>query len=114
MATSITLKQGEAKTLRFSVTENGSVVDLTPAGSTVTFFFGVKKKKSDTTYTIQKDNSSFTTSEAAQGIISVVLTATDTNQLPATYIGELKILFGTDSIDKSADLTIKIDQAVIT
>jgi len=110
LATSITLKQGEAKTLRFSVTENGSAVNLSDNG--ITFFFGVKKKKSDTSYTISKEGASFDTTSAASGIIAVTLTSTDTNQAPASYIGELKISFSTDSIDKSADLTIKIEQAV--
>lgn len=110
MATSITLKQGEAKTLRFVVTENGAAVDL--SGQDVTFFFGMKKKKSDTTYVVSKEDTSFTTTDADDGIITVILTATDTNQTPTTYIGELKIKFSDNSIDKSEDLTIKIDQAV--
>ena len=112
MATSITLKQGEAKTLRFVITENGAAVDLSVG--TTSFFFGMKKKKSDTSYIVSKDDASFTTTDAAIGVISVILTATDTNQTPTTYIGELKIKFSDDSIDKSEDLTIKIDQAVIT
>lgn len=110
MATSVTLKQGEAKTLRFVVTENGVAVDLSAQG--VELFFGVKKKKSDTVYVISKESAAFDVTDASTGVITVTLTSTDTNQTPTSYIGELKIKFSDDSIDKSEDLAIKIDQAV--
>lgn len=109
MAKNVSLKQGEARTLTITVTdENGAVVIL----SSATLFLGVKKRKSDDTYIFFKDDEDFDKSQAVNGIVSVDLTAEDTNQTPWSYIGELKITFADSSVNKSADLTIAIEQAV--
>ena len=108
MAT-ITLKQGEAKTIRFTVTDAGGVVNL--VGTTLTF--GVKKNKSDAVYVIEKADAVFGKVLAATGIVTVPLLATDTNQPQGEYVGELKIFFVATNIDKSSDITIIIEQAVI-
>ncbi len=112
MAETITLKQGEAKKLDLTVTdENDAAVDL----SGTTLFLGVKKKKSDADYVIFKNHSAFDLSQAAQGIVSVFLGDTDTNQTPGPYVGELKVTFPgapPATVEKSGDLTLSIERAV--
>jgi hypothetical protein len=107
----IVLKQGEAKTLTITVKDNeGAAVDL----STATLFLGVKKSRSDAAYTFSKDDVDFDKSQAANGLVSVNLTATDTDQEAAKYLGELKCSWtGPPAvIDKSADFYIQIKEAV--
>ena len=106
------LKQGEAKTLTLTVTdEYGAVVDVSAA----TLALGVKLNKNQADYTFQKQNSDFDKSQSVQGIISVFLTATDTNQTPGTYVGELSVTWpgSPEVIEKTADIDLKIMKSVI-
>jgi hypothetical protein len=73
---------------------------------------GVKKDKSDAAYTLSKADQEFNKSQAADGIIAVNLTATDTNQPEATYIGELRFSWSGTVIKKSEDFFLKIQRAV--
>jgi len=109
--TKITLKQGEAKTLRITVKDaDGVAVDLSAA----TLTLGVKKAKADAAYAIEKDDADFTKTEAASGIISVDFTEEETDLAEGTYIGELKCSWSNGAvIDKSDDFYIQIKQAVI-
>lgn len=106
----IILKQGEAKTLTLTVIDqNGAAVDLSGA----TLLLGVKKDKADAAYTFSKLDAAFTKTLAAQGVVTVDLTATDTNQPEATYIGELRCAWGGGAVtEKSADFYIQIRRAV--
>ena len=108
----ITLKQGEAKTLTLTVTDkDGAAVDLTDC----TLFLAAKSHKTEAEYVFSKEHSDFDLSQAAQGIVSVFLTGTDTNQVPGPYVGELKVSFpGTPpaTVEKSGDLTVIIEAAV--
>lgn len=108
----VILKQGEAKTLTLTVIdENGAAVNLTDC----TFFLGVKRQKGDASYTFSKEHSAFEVSQAAQGIVSVFLADTDTNQAPGPYVGELKVTFPgapPATVEKSGDLTLIIERAV--
>ena len=108
MSSKVTLKQGEAKPLTLTVTEEGQAVDLTSA----TLFLGVKRYKSDAAYTFSKSDADFDKSQAAQGIVSVFLTASETNQEPGTYVGELKASFPGSVVDKSVDWLVLIEPAV--
>jgi len=103
----VTIKQGEAKTLKFIVTNGGDL-------SATTVKFAAKRQKRDTTYVVEKADAAFDKSEAATSILYVPLSATDTNQTSGFYYGELKITFAADNIDKSADIIIEIEHAVIT
>jgi len=108
----IILKQGEAKTLTITVKDSdGLAVDLSAA----TLFLGVKKAKSDTAYAFSKDDADFTKTQAAQGIVSVALTESDTDQTKGKYIGELQCSWTgpPEVIDKSADFYLQIVEAVI-
>ncbi len=111
MAEIITLKQGEAKLLTLTVTdENGAAVNL----SGCTLFLGVKSPKGED-YAFSKDHSAFDLDHADQGIISVFLGDTDTNQTPGPYVGELKVIFpgaAPNTVEKSSDLALTIERAV--
>jgi hypothetical protein len=103
------IKQGEAKTVTFTVRDAlGAGVDLSGAA----LLLGVKKDKSETDYTFAKTDQEFDKSQAANGIVSVNLSAADTNQLEATYIGELKCAWAGPVIKKSEDFFLQIKRAV--
>lgn len=108
----VTLKQGEAKRLTLTVTDaNGAAVDLTGC----TLFLAAKSHKGDEGYAFSKEHSDFDVSQAAQGIVSVFLGATDTNQVPGLYVGELRVTFPgapPATVEKSGDLTMIIKGAV--
>lgn len=104
----VTLKQREAKTIRFTVTDDGAAVNL----STTTLRFLMKHAKSETSYLVSKVDGDFDKSQAAVGIVTVPLSSTDLNQEDGRYIGELVITFGVSNLDRSADIDIKIEEAV--
>jgi hypothetical protein len=103
------VKQGEAKTGFFTVKDAlGAAVDLSAA----TLTLGVKKDKADEAYIFSKADADFNKTQAAQGIVSVNLTATDTNQPEGTYIVELKCVWAGPVIKKSEDFFLQIKRAV--
>jgi hypothetical protein len=105
----LTLKQGEAKTVTFTVTDTGgAAVNLSEA----TLLLGVKKDKSEEEYTFSKDDQEFDKSQAANGIVSVNLSDEDTNQPEATYIGELRFAWTGPVIKKSEDFFLQVKRAV--
>lgn len=112
----ISVKQGEAKTLTFTITQAGVALDVTGGG----FKFAVKETKDDTTYKIEKDTVDFGVGDAALGKLYLPLSETDLGIDPGEYVAELKIDLTTSSsatgegIDKSADLSMEVCQPVIT
>jgi hypothetical protein len=103
------VKQGEAKTITFTVKDaQGTGVDLSAA----TLLLGVKKDKSEARYTFTKTDLEFDKSQAASGIVSVNLTAADTGQPEATYIGELRCAWAGPVIKKSDDFFLQVKGAV--
>jgi hypothetical protein len=112
MSEKLTVKQGEAKTLTFTVKDaDGVAVDL--SGATLTL--GVKRDKSDSSYALTKDDNDFEKTQASLGIVTVDLEEADTDLDEATYIGELKCAWtGPPAvIKKSADFYLQIKRAVI-
>ena len=108
----ITLKQGESRELVLTVTTTGgTIVDLTGA----TLLLGVKRRKQDTTYAFSHTHGDFSLTLATIGVVSVFLTTANTIQYQGDLIGELRIKFATSPVivDKSADFTISIQEAVI-
>jgi len=109
MVVTKTLKQGEGKNFKFTVTDSdGAVVDIT----TSTLTFTVKRKKSDSTALIEKLDAVFDKTDAVNGIAKVNLDEDDTNLSPRQYIAELKVYFSASSVEKSQDIIIIIEQAV--
>jgi len=108
----LTLKQKEAKTIKFTVTDkdSGEVVDL----SSAVLKFAVKEKKTDSSYVIEKETADFDLTDAANGVVTVALSETDLDLSSRMYKGELKIKLTAENIDKSGDIDIQIKQAVIT
>jgi len=109
MTNKLTMKQGEAKTITFTVKDgDGAAVDLSGA----TLLLGVKKDKSEAEYTFSKADADFDKTQAASGIVGVDLSAADTNQPEATYIGELRCAWAGPVIKKSNDFFLQIKGAV--
>jgi ribosomal protein S11 len=109
MSNKLVVKQGEAKTITFTVKDAlGTGVDLSGA----VLVLGVKKDKSEADYTFSKADEDFDKSQAANGIVAVNLTATDTNQPEAAYIGELRCAWPGPVIKKSEDFFLQIKKAV--
>jgi hypothetical protein len=105
-----TLKQGEAKTITLTVTENEEAVDL----STATLTFGIRNKHAAIVLVTIAD-ADFNKTQAAAGIVSIFLTGTHTNQVEGEYVGELKAVFpgSPQVIEKSADLAFSIKRAIL-
>jgi hypothetical protein len=100
----IFLKQGEVKSVAFVYN-----VDLIGA----TFFFGVKQKKSDTSYILSVDDADFDKSEIADMTAKMILN-TSTLDDNRKYFGELKVTWLSSSIDKTEDIILIIEEPVIT
>jgi hypothetical protein len=109
MSNKLVIKQGEAKTITFTVKDaQGTGVNLTGA----TLLLGVKKDKSEADYTLAKADADFDKSQAANGVVAVNLSAADTTQPEATYIGELRCAWAGPVIKKSEDFYLQIKGAV--
>lgn len=107
MPEAVEIKAGEAKLVTFTILdEDGAAVNT--SGSTLTF--KVKSGKETGTVVITKEDGTFITH--GNGSATVKLSATETNLPKGNYIGELKIQFAADNIDKSDDIAIKIIEAI--
>lgn len=101
----IELKQNEAKTITFTVTDaDGNAVDV----SSATFTLKFKSNRQATGYVIEKADGDFDKTQGASGIVTVDLSTTDTNQTAGDYVGELTITISASNIDKSKDITMTI------
>lgn len=104
----IAIKRKEAKLVTFTIKDNaGAVIDVSDPTSVS---FMVKDKVGGTTV-ISKANSDFDKTNAANGVVTVTLTVSDT-AIVGTYIGELKIQFSATSIDKSDFINMTIKDSI--
>jgi hypothetical protein len=110
MAGQITLKQGEAKKVRFAITKSGTAINV----SNATFSFEVKANASDAVPVITKDDDDFDKTDGANGNVVLSFAVDDTKSLKAkTYVAELKTVVDVDDIDKSTDIPFVLERAVI-
>jgi len=111
--TDIIVKEGEAKTLTFTITQSGEDLDVSGGD----FRFAVKQTKDDAAYQINKTTSDFDDTNAGDGILTLPVTF-DID--PGEYVAELMINLtdssagGDGNIDKSLDLSLEVLKAVIT
>jgi len=105
-----TLKQGEAKTLRFTIRDKttGEVVDV----SSATLTFGGQKQVNPDGLDISKADGTFTKTDAASGIVLLPLSASDLDLDAEVYECELKVEFAADNIDKSTHIELTIQEAI--
>lgn len=112
MAKLAVIKQGEAKTLTLTITDEdtGEAVDLSGA----TLYLVVKRQKSDTTPILARLDAALGKGQAAVGIVTFAITKTESNIEPGPLYGELRMTWpgGPESIDKTKDFQIFIDTAV--
>ena len=92
--TDITIIRGDDRTLNITITEDGSVLDITG----YTLFFTVKSCLTDidTAALISKDVTTHT--NPTLGVTQVVLTNTDTDLTPDTYFYDMQLKTDTGSI----------------
>ena len=102
------LKQGEAKSLRFNIEKADKCISVIDASIS----FMVKELKSDQAHLISKHTEDFDLSEAANGVIVLPLSKTDTDLEPASYVSELKVTFDENSIVKSEDIEFIVEESV--
>ena len=85
----VTVTQGEAKLLPFRIKDRstGGLMDLSGAR----FILWAKRSEDDDYVSLVKAETDFDTSSAANGIVTVFLTADDTYLAPWIYVAELRI-----------------------
>lgn len=109
----ISIKNGEGKWLKFTVTNAGAVVDV----STYSFRLGVKKNINDASYKISKTNTSFNFTQATLGIVKVNIATTDTTATllpPGDYVGELEMTAtAVTDVSKSVTFDFIVEKAVL-
>jgi len=101
---SITVKQAEAKTV--TVTYDSGNTDV----SSGTFTFTLRTT-GDTSDLFTVADASFDKTNGASGIVTFPLSATNTNQTPGFYTGEIKVVLTASNIDKSDDIKFTIEKA---
>lgn len=109
-AADITIKEGEGKTLTFTITRADAILDV----SSSTARFVIKDEFADEAYLLDKTDSDFDKSEGNLGILKVNLTATNTIAVgDGTYKAELRVIITADTdVDKSEDWKLKIEKSL--
>jgi len=104
----IEMAQGEGKWVRFTVTRNGSAVDLTDKDCTLRF----ASNYGESSYTLEKVDADFDKTEGATGIVRVNITSGETTALdPDTYQGNLRIIVSGEAgedVDVNRAIELKI------
>lgn len=110
MADTITIKQGEAREIFFTVKK----ADRTPMPLTgATYSFVAKKLKTDEVAVISKNDGDFTKDNEADGQVSIVLSAVETARLDdGFHYGEFTANVALNNVIKSSDIIIKVVKSV--
>lgn len=104
MAWEIDVKQGEIKTITYTYDDS-----LDVSGATMSF--AATADRDVGVIAFSKSHGDFDMTNAATGIVTFVLNATDT-ATSGTFLAELKATFSATSLDISKDLKIWIREAV--
>jgi len=105
----ITMKQGEAKTITFTVTDSDGVA-IDCSSTTLSF---VVVEQSGQPAKISKVDSDFNKTNATTGILTVPISGADSDIQSMVYIGELKIIFNSTNINKSVNIDFIIERSAI-
>ena len=104
-------KQKEAGPLEFLyVDENGNPVDV--SSGTFNLLIKENKNKTDAEAIITKADGDLNKTQASAGIIIATISESDTDQLAKNWVGEMRVVFGPDDIEKSDDFVFQIVEAV--
>jgi hypothetical protein len=114
MPDTLEIQQGEGKWIRFTITQDGSELDVSGA----TKYFGMKRKVSDDTYVYDVENAEtakWDVTAASTGLIRVNLPASITKDLSIdTYEAQARFILTADTdVDKTQTVKIKITKPVI-
>lgn len=104
--TTLTFIQGEAGSVTLTITEAGVAKNLT--GATMTAEIG--RRGSAPLVTIA--DASITRSTPTNGIATVPLSATDTDQAPGVYVLEVTTQYSATQVDINQETVIVITEAV--
>ena len=106
----ITVKQGEAKTIKFTIRD--AVQDLVDVANPTLLTFSVEDRNEKGTLFFTKANADFDKTNAVAGVVTVPISSADTSQDVGVHTGELKIEFTAANIDKSIDIDFKIERSI--
>lgn len=111
MASTIVLKRGEAKTLKFTFKDSsGNPKNVSSATFTFALRAVATKKNA-----LTKTHQFFNVTNAADGIIKITILSTDTEGLKSgVYIGEIKTEFSNESCDISDNIPITLEESLFT
>lgn len=115
MTLTINLTRGEAKTIPFTIKQNGTAIDLTTY-SDRTYSFIVKEEKGDDTAIITKTNEDFITTDEDIGIIKININSDESDIVKRVYVAQLTVqldnLDPSQNLDKSKVINFIIHEAV--
>ena len=108
----IVIRNGEGKTLTFTITRDDAAVDV----SSATFTFKVKAQISDTTYLINKADSSFTKTGGSNGIVTLNIPASENTSAllpPGKYIAELQTVVTSDTDVDRQEFSFIVNESIL-
>ncbi len=92
----VQLIQGEAKTLKFTITDSsGTVVNVESA----TFRFGAKPREEEEAISFVHCHDDFDLTDASSGVVTVGITTSDTAHEAGKYAAQLRTIFSATNID---------------
>jgi len=113
MSDTLEIQKGEGKWIKFTVTRNGVVLDL----SSAILFFGMKEALADTEYVykIEDIDPGWDKTGAANGIVRASLPVSVTETLEIRkYEAQARFILTADTdVDKTQKLSIKIKTPII-
>lgn len=104
------LKQGVAKTIKFTIKDKDTKEVLDVSSATLTF--SGEKHENPQGLSISKADGDFDKTDANVGVVLLPLSSSDLDLDAVLYTCELKVEFSASNIDKSVDIDLNIIEAV--